>query len=247
MPVLESAKTLPPSAFFLTTRTLGELGSFRGQVPAQLEQAKRLLTETQEKIFLPFLTQTRPDDLPQRFEWGANSYAPIRLYILSLLWAGLGTKNFELRYFAALVKATDVFVNEAEKWGLAREDVEQTFQQYLSSATRIVLVAEQIGSLDAPTLVTLIGNITKTDFGLTAMALVLEGSINAERWIVQETFAFARSALADYAASVNALLHSVQPKHSVSNSLKVEGDLDHALQEFSSAFRSLLRKKENPQ
>jgi hypothetical protein len=126
MPSLESAKSIPPSALFLTTRTLKELGASRGEPPAQLAQAEAVLAEAQEKIFLPFLRQPESASIADRFEQSANNYAPIRLYVLTLLWNALGYRNFELRYIAALVKATEIFSTEAEKWGLDRKDVEQT-------------------------------------------------------------------------------------------------------------------------
>jgi hypothetical protein len=247
MPAFGSTQALPPTAFFLTPQTLGDLGASRGETSALFGQARALLNEAQVRIFEPYLSEKDPSLLRERFEWGANTYAPIRIHILSLLWADLGARNFELRYIVVIVKATEAFVSEAEKWGLKKEQVENMFRDYLRCATRLVLIAEQIAALDAPTLLSLISNITKTDFGLTALALAFEGAIQAEKWMVQETLRLTKEALSSYAASIDVLLRSTRPQGSVSGSLKIEGDLDRALEEFSSVFRNLLHKKESPQ
>jgi hypothetical protein len=223
---------LPPQTLLLTVNAVERFWKLDQRSPVASEQAKTMLRQAENEIFRPLLTQTEPQDFERRFNELARKYADVRLDTLSILLSIFGPNEFTNRYFITLAKAFSRFRHAGESAGIGSSDLDRLERRYLKVAMVTATLGQPLESLDHEKLGPLLEAIIPTDFGITALALVFEGTIQSPLWRILETFRCTNNALSSYEQIIATLAGSKQASARVLGSLRVEGDLDVLLSEI---------------
>ena len=97
-------------------------------------------------------------------------------------------RQFEALYVSAFMRATKTFVGAAPMWDLEAEAIEVAIRRYLSSSLRLASIDRLESMVQTQDFSKILIAVTKADFGLTAIFLVMDESIRAAKWTVRETF-----------------------------------------------------------
>ncbi|HTZ72509.1 MAG TPA: hypothetical protein VMB47_01185 [Candidatus Aquilonibacter sp.] len=173
----------------------------------QYDQVSDLLTIAEKDFFEPLLLQTPPASFAQQFEYLAYKYTPIRLFVLSLL---KNVPGQELAAFCFDPPITSAHWLIEPPLGLPKADIVAAVGKYIDSAQRLVLSVPTLQNVSAKDVMQLLAPTTEVDFGLTALEFVFEGTIQANDWVVTETFTKTRRAMLDYENAAKKISSDVQ-------------------------------------
>lgn len=196
---------LTTQTLFVTVNTVEKFWKLGQRSPAVSEKAVRMLEQAKKDWFVPLFTQTEPADFDRLFDEFAMQYAPVRLEVLSLLLGVLGSSEFKSKYVITLAKALAQFPEAGAQVGLNFRDMEELQKRYLRVAVEAADSGQYLQLLDPQKLHPLLHALVVSDFGMTALALIFDGSIQAPLWSILKAFNCANKALLDYEQSVSAL------------------------------------------
>ena len=232
MPLSVDRSSVPPQTLFLTESTVRNFWRSESS-PEVLDEVSKLLKQAREDLFVPLLTQSTPPDFERTFDEFALQYARIRLDALSLLLNMFGSAQFKERYFATLAKTFSRLWSSKSDFGVPKGDMESLQRRYLQAAIVTGTFGVRWQLFEPKKLEPLLTALVLADFGTTALALVYEGTIQANLWRITETFRLTKRAIAAYEKAVSEFLKSEPLPPKISGSLRIEGDLDSILHDIN--------------
>ena len=222
-----SLPSLPPQTLFLTVKAVENFWNVRERSPVAFERAKEMLQRAQDDLFAPLLTKTEPPDFEGKFNDSALRYAQVRLDVLNILLNVFGPSEFKDRYFVTLAKSFERF--SQQRIDLPAADLELLVRHYLRVAIVTANCGKELQLIEHTKLEPLLRAIVRSDFGITALALIFEGTVATPMWRMLETFRCTQTAIAAYEGAVGELLGLREPSPNLGGSLRVRGDLDAVL------------------
>jgi len=241
MPLSVDKSSFLPQTLFLTENTVRDFWRSESS-PEVLDEVIKLLRQAKEKIFVPLLTQVTPADFERSFGESALRHARIRVDALSLLLNVFGSAQFKERYFATLAKTFSRLWNSRNDFGVLKGDIESLQKRYLRAAITTGTFGVRWQLLELKKIEPLLTAIVAADFGTTALALVYEGTVQANLWRITETFKLTEHAIAAYEKVVSEFLKAEPLPPKISGSLRIEGDLDSILYDINNQ-RNVRKKK----
>ena len=145
------------------------------------------------------------------------------------------------------MRATKTFVGAAPMWDLEAEAIEVAIRRYLSSSLRLASIDRLESMVQTQDFSKILIAVTKADFGLTAIFLVMDESIRAAKWTVRETFDRTSAAVTEYDQLVPELWSNTGKRDSISGSLAIEGDLMEGPRKLSADIMSQFEEKPKPE
>jgi hypothetical protein len=231
------AMPLTTQTLFLTVNTVEKSWKLGQRSPAVSGRVIRMLEQAKQEWFIPLLTQTEPADFDRSFDEFAAKYAHVRIEMLSLLLGVLGPGEFKTRYVITLAKALAQFPQAGAQAGLDFQALEEMQKRYLKVSVEAASSGQRLQLLEPSTLDPVLHAIVASDFGMTALALIFDGSIPAPLWRIRKTFDCTNQALLSYEHSVKALIDPEKPRPPLRGSLNIEGDLDSLFAEMNKGKR----------
>lgn len=215
----------PCSTLFLTEKAVNAFWKLDKRSPAASERIQRLLQQAQKDVFTPFLSNTEPNEFDRRFDEFASKYDRMRFDAISILIHVFGASEFKDRYFVTLTKALAELSHTGGSVVQNAPDARHLWSRYLKVSLMTVNVARSLFLLEPDALAGLHDSIGRSDFGITALALIYEGTIPTVLWRIVETFRCTDEALTEYELIIAALAgpRETWPKL---GSLRIEGDVD---------------------
>jgi hypothetical protein len=200
-----------PAGFLITSKALDSISSVLER-PEVYEQIRALLLMAETELFIPLLTNAKPNEFTQQFEFFANRYFPIRLQALLNLANAVGVDKLRQEYFEQIPQLISSLADRgAQSYGLSPSEVTGAFDQYFLSARRIIAIASKLMLAPAEPLLQLLDSITQVDFGFTGLGLVFEGSLTSSPWAVHELFKLTRRSLLVYRDATDNLISCLGP------------------------------------
>jgi hypothetical protein len=231
------AMPLTTHTLLLTVNTVEKFWKLGQRSPAVSARVIRMLEQAKQNWFVPLLTQTQPTDFDRLFDEFAVKYARVRVEVLSLLLGVLGPGEFKTRYVITLAKALAQFPQGGAQVGLNLQDLEEMQKRCLKASVEITDFGQHLQLVEPGLLKSLLHAIEACDFGMTALALIFDGSIPAPLWRIRKTSDRTNQALSSYEDSVKALIDPGKPRPPLRGSLNIEGDLDSLFAEMSKGKR----------
>lgn len=215
----------PYPTLFLTEKALATFWKLNKRSQAASERVQRILKQAQKDVFIPFLANTESNEFEPRFSEFAVKYSRMRVDAISVLVQVFGPSEFKDRYFVILTKAFAQLSDTVQNPLQNAPDVRPLFNRYLKVSWMTANVARSLFLLEPNALGTLNDSIGRSDFGITALALIYDGTIQTPLWRITETFRCTGNALSEYEHTVAAVAgpRETWPKL---GALSIEGDVD---------------------
>jgi len=212
----------PYPTLFLTETALDTFWNLAKRSPEASKRVQGILEQAQKDVFVPFLADIEPGQFDLKFNEFASKYDRIRYDAISVLVHVFGPSEFKDRYFVILTKAFAQLPNTVDQ---NSPDVQPLLNRYLKVSWMAANAVRSFFLLKPDVLDRLHESIARSDFGITALALIYAGTIKTPLWRIQETFHSTGKALTEYEHIVSDLAGPREnwPKL---GTLSIEGDAE---------------------
>jgi len=195
----------PYPTVFLTEKAVADFWKLDKRSHAASERVQKILKQAQKDVFIPFLANTGAAEFDVKFSEFASKYNRMRFDAISVLVHVFGPSEFKDRYFVNLTKALGQLPNAVENTLQNAPDIRPLFNRYLKVSWMTARLGGPLFLLKPEALDTLHDSIGRSDFGITALALIYDGTIQAPLWRITKTHRCTDNALTEYEHTIAAL------------------------------------------
>jgi hypothetical protein len=208
----------------ITPRTLEELARIlrereRQDMADVVSDLAPVVDTVVDELFRPIGELGAEDEFQPVFDAKSREFEPYRLYINLMLLRTIDASNFLGVYSDAILRLTMNLFRSADEKHLPAERIQASIEGYFSTLSSLVSSLSATGSPQTPqrleevNLANWIRTLTKLDFALTCLFLILEDAINTPPKPISERLMVAiEESLGDFADQCRILIRASEER-----------------------------------